>query len=261
VGGRRGEQQEATESEKIEVSKSARVRSVWLEGTHPRHPQVTASKKSTISARNDDFRVVAHLPKRARADAAKSSVPSPRALGPGAVLAAARVRRGWEGSPLELLSTGRSDGSLRVRPVSKEEARWVERARTWQPRVDREGAAQPARTPRRPGARLRALAEAARRAHGRRRAFRKKREKSRFRQLVAHHAGGRAPRLRARPSRTRCGRRNRTSRRCRRPTAAQREEPESRDFAISCKCETARTCQQMGRSERGKALDPSRGWY
>lgn len=47
-------------AEKIEITKSARIQSVWLEGTHPRYLEVTASKNSIISARYDDF-PLAHL--------------------------------------------------------------------------------------------------------------------------------------------------------------------------------------------------------
>ena len=99
MGGHKSEHQEATESKKIEAPKSARIRSVQLEGAHPRRPQLTESKYSTISACNDDFRVVEHLPESARADAPESITPSTRALAPGAGLAAARERRRWEGSP------------------------------------------------------------------------------------------------------------------------------------------------------------------
>ena len=61
LAGVRGLQQQAAESRKIEIPKSARNGSVVLEGAHKRRPEVTSSRYSAVSARNDDFRPLVSL--------------------------------------------------------------------------------------------------------------------------------------------------------------------------------------------------------
>ena len=129
LAGVRGPQQQAADSRKIENLKSARNGSVVLEGAHPRRPEVTASRYSAVSARNDDFRVVTARVGRARGDTAKSSLPWPRAPGQAVELAPARVRRRRRRSRRNPASAGRAAGPTARGPCVCKEARCVAGAR------------------------------------------------------------------------------------------------------------------------------------